>query len=245
MPTVTFTSYSVWWDTGQLLSNLVDVTWNFGLRNLGTPLPGVYWTWVFGVWNGYRTIEVHTPTSGAIDVKIYVNMELKADQTMPLRRALMSNNWWNQVGTPQDQTVPEIQSIDWDYARGGFVAIEEMKSDLIQEWTDGEPGAIQYTDSDVVGGIIRSCTAIIPVVNEPETNVVCDKFYHIDWTRTVNMNSGTNVPPIVVGIGNSAPSSDAGLGAIAEALQQIAMQDFNISLNHGQSIFSVKGSVIT
>lgn len=188
--------------------------------------------------DGYRSIVVEWEPEVDPDTHQLVLTSLKSTDIAPARFFVDSpgfqGNSYNYVAPP-DATLS-----DWDDFWS--IVVVETKQAIINDWSDAAPADPTYSSVTGFAGNTMSSTAIIPMVTENESLVTVDQ---ATWVMSSTGDWGLNIP-----LWSPTPSGAAlnltvanNTSPIVEAINQLAMSDFDIQFNHGQVIFSVRGRV--
>ena len=237
MPTQ-LTEYIIW-DLAALMTGAASWWWTV---NVDPGLTGQ--TYSNTVHDGYRAIEIQAtsvadPTFNFL--QRYICPILAATETCPGQVVATSPNRW-QITLSYDLITG---SPDWAtqlaqaQTYGGFVI-----ADVLTQWCNAF--VTQNAAFEIRSMFNKLSTAVFSF------NVLTDALaflyvVNVDGWATLNYpdsrlasepNPASNVQVVT-------SNDSAQLKKLTDAVQQIANTDYNISINHGQSIFSVKGKVIT
>jgi hypothetical protein len=121
-------------------------------------------------------------------------------------------------------------------------SVADIKQEMINTWSSGSPRTIIYDNADVVSGEIESHIAIIPTADNDGIYVARDALYigsvHGGGGDEYIYKSNSSGMPGGVGGANFNTSG------IVKALEDLSMTGYQISFNHGGTIFSAWGNLI-
>lgn len=202
-------------------------------------------TVVLGAGSGYRQMSWTSVKGGNSNVYFFVLISLASTE---LAMAL----FWTNSGDWQQNTVVSVPTSGSNpittfaamltFWQQNYVAFKQA---LIDNWT------ISFISSQLVHSITAAANAIYMAAASYQ--ITCDSWVYTDasYLGMCNVSVSPAFIPIQLPVAANAQYSWAGgmnpiqAQQLIAAAQQIADTDYNISINHGQSIFSVKGKVLT
>ena len=192
---------------------------------------------------GFRCLQ-WTSTKGAIVQNYYYIYAMLAAAELGQARYIMSNpSWQNSVqgtyGGPAPFTTWAQMQTFWQQ---NCIALKQA---VIDTWTTSFISSQIVHSINYGGDKVRVASAGYQVTTDSDCLIDVANLY----ATNIGGASGYFLQPPPTGPGPlSSPTllqDPVTQARIAAALEEIAEQDYEISLNHGQSIFSVKGRVIT
>lgn len=226
-----------WWSPGNMLKWIYD-TRRAALQN-GYTVQAL----VLGATDGYRSASWTQVKGGNTENWYAVLYALASGQEAPASWFLRSYNWYQPssvvYGTggsfiPWTTQLTRFQQ--------NYVA---YKAALIDNWSPSFISAQRVTQISFAGDRGRQAVVDYTITTDTENFVDVSPLDGYNGSIVPETSYGDQQalsPPI---ISTSVVVPGQALDSMAESLVDISQTDYNISLNHGQSIFSVKGKVTT
>lgn len=195
-------------------------------------------TIVLGVTGGCRSIIVPTPDDPEFDTYTYhfILMSLPGEATAPARWFLDSSGFNSSTLIRRYLGMPTLSY--WiDQWIEVLIGIKQL---IIEEWTDGVVGESHGAEASGFLGLFVSGSSNFEVITPMECLVTYDQAqvyniayegWHIESTFAAAPIAGS---PLGVSVGLD-------VSPIVKVLQEILLMDVDISFNHGQFAFSVRG----
>lgn len=220
----------------------------------------LYWVWVYRL-NGYqdnfslgtaslsnrhgfRCFQWSQKKGGTTRNFYQIFLGLAAAE-LTQARAFMRMPGWNksiQVGyysTGQPLFTWALMRTLWQQ---NYVAYKQA---LIDNWSTSFISAQTLHEISMAGDRVRCASSSYQITTDSETLVDVSTLQGFNATLLLaNAQVEAPAPAVPSGPSNLYLNSPA-IESIAESMQDIALTDYEISLNHGQSIFSVRGKVTT
>lgn len=193
---------------------------------------------------GYRTFQWTSTKGGQVNNYYLIYWGLAAAELTQAQVFLRTPGWDRILNHEYFTSGQPLQT--WTALRTfwqqNYVAYKQA---LIDNWTTSFISAQTLHEISTGGDRMRSATASYQITTDAQTMVDASTLQggNANLVQTA-LDFQAPDPNYPSGPGNLYVSGQA-ISSMAQSLQEIAMTDYSISLNHGQSIFSVKGKVTT
>ena len=121
-------------------------------------------------------------------------------------------------------------------------AVTDLKQDMINTWSSASPRSIIYDEAEIISGELKSELAIIPASDNDGMYCSREALYigsdHEPGVDSFYWKSTSSGMPGGVGGANFDSSG------IVKAISDLSMQGWDISFNHGGTIFSARSNII-
>lgn len=193
---------------------------------------------------GYRTLQ-WSSTKGGNTNNYYLIFWNLASTELTQAGVLLGTPGWNQVVQVEYFTSGQplqTWSLMRTFWQQNYVA---FKQSLVDNWTTSFISAQTLHEISAASDRLRSATTSYQITTDTQTMVDVSTLSGGNGNLVAgNLGFGAPVPSVPSGPANLYVNSPA-IQSMASSLSDIAMTDYEISLNHGQSIFSVRGKVTT
>lgn len=199
--------------------------------------------WTFGVTLGKQSCTAHVtfPDVGTEEF-VFINAGLNEGDVMPFRSMMQLPGFegWSTLGWSVEGFPPVSKDDAIAYWKAN---IADVKSEMIITWSYGEPRAILYDNVDIVPTDATSYIAMIAVADANGMSVSQELFYVV--------NGGTLAVPGMIwtdsnsGVPGGTAGANLDTSRVAKALEVISMTNYELSFNHGGTVWSVNGGFIT
>jgi hypothetical protein len=196
--------------------------------------------------HGYRALQFNF-TNPDPNTIYFIYAPLGAEEKAPAR-LILQRPGFDGVMSEQFGSEGGLGDPTWDTVIAYWLSyILEAKKIILEEWCGASVEGPEHFEIVAGGGLIASSCAYLRVTTDAECMISVESLsgYKIDSDGPLYSNKVFE-PPVIVGIGNSTCSFPPGaFDEINKTLQLIALRDYQISFNHGQTIFSALGGVVT
>lgn len=198
---------------------------------------------VLGATDGYRSASWTQIKGGSTENYFAVLYTLASTQEAPASWFLRSYNWYQSTSAYYSTAAggPSWTTVLTRFQQN-YVA---YKAALIDNWSPSFISSQRVTQISYAGDRGRSACVDYTITTDTEAFVDVSNLQAYNDNISPSTPFGDQQQPANVNQVASIVMPTQALDSIAESLSDIAMADYEISLNHGQSIFSVRGKVTT
>lgn len=200
---------------------------------------------VFTQFEGYRALELQKNIEGIPDpiIERMVLFSMGATQVCPPRYFVNSRNFNTVAPTidfnPQDAD-PFLSFME------GYVIeyILDVKIQLMETWAGAEPSNGQMRRVDMVPDAMAQYVTSAIIEKDGDAVVITDRCIAFT-TAFIPPADQYRIPTGGFQSPQPTPTTLTDTSRISQALEDLASQDLDITLNNGRAIFSVRSKVIT
>lgn len=226
-----------WWYPGNMLK------WVYDTRLAGIVNGYVVQALVLGSTDGYRSASWTQTKGGNTENYFAVLYTLAAGQEAPASWFLRSYNWYQSTSKTYSSAAGGVSwTTQLTRFQQNYVA---YKAALIDNWSPSFISAQRVTQISFAGNRGRTASVDYTITTDTENFVDVSNLEAYNTNFSPETSFGDQQQPANANIIASIVMPTAQLDSIADSLKDIADTDYEISLNHGQSIFSVRGKVTT
>jgi hypothetical protein len=197
--------------------------------------------------HGYCAVKWSDTGGGGTADTYYIYAPLPAGQTIPAR-VLLSKPGFDGLEQVTYNSASGGASQHWGDTRSVWLlSVVALKADILETWCGATVTIDDALQVTTAGNEISNALAIFKISTGAEVMVSTEALYgtNVGIDTGILLNEAA-LPSVIVGTGNTGVSlGGSALDEINSTLQLIALRDYQISFNHGQTIFSAMGGVIT
>lgn len=193
--------------------------------------------------NGYREIRWQSTSGPNIRIYHYQIWSLSAAQEAPAQWFLQQPGWVNTINMNYaNATANETWAARLTQLQNDWSAVKAL---VVDTWSPSFVSGQTVVQIQAGGNKVGIALAYYSITTDAGVYIDLSLMYgyNVDGAPVIQTADTPGYPNASVGLSAVFPAAQ--LDKIVTELQQIADTDYNISINHGASIFSVKGKVTT